>query len=416
MVNLRDKQHKIQIFKFGMYGFLKNLRFYEPYLLYYFTIISGLSLFQVGILYSIREIIIYLIEIPSGVIADRYGKKLELVFCFMFYILSFSIFFLATQFYLFIFGMVLFGLGEAFRSGTHKAMIMQYLDMHEIKDSKTKVYGGTRSMSMLGSMTMSLISIVFVIWLPEVRYLFLISIIPYALDLMLIVSYPKYLNYAESKKFIFKEFIQENIRSIKYSFQNRSVRKLLFEASTYQSSFKSIKDYIQPIILTMSMTVILFSKFTLDENLKIYIGIIYAFIYLVSSFASRNAYKVVEKYNTRKVLTETWLLTGIIMIILAFFLNSILVVFVIFVLLYIFLNIRRPLMVELVGNASEPSRRASVLSIESQMTSLLTAIAAPIIGFIADHSMRLLFIIVGIIMMMFYVYNLFFSIHKNNLK
>ena len=137
---------------------------------------------------------------------------------------------------------------------------------------------------------------------------------------------------------------------------------------------------------------------------------------MVSSFASRNAYKVVEKYNTRKVLTETWLLTGIIMIILAFFLNSIFVVFVIFVLLYIFLNIRRPLMVELVGNASEPSRRASVLSIESQMTSLLTAIAAPIIGFIADHSMRLLFIIVGIIMMMFYVYNLFFSIHKKQPK
>lgn len=71
-----SNQHRLQIIKFGMYGLLKNLRFFEPFLLLY-LIQSGLSLFQIGLLYSIREATMYIFEIPSGVIADRYGKKMN---------------------------------------------------------------------------------------------------------------------------------------------------------------------------------------------------------------------------------------------------------------------------------------------------------------------------------------------------
>ncbi|XFA99550.1 MFS transporter [Candidatus Izemoplasma sp. B36] len=403
---------RTQITKFGMYGFLKNLRFFEPYLLYYLTVISGLSLFQVGILYSIREIIIYVFEIPSGVIADKYGKKTELVFCFIFYIISFIVFFIATSYWMFIIAMILFGFGEAFRSGTHKAMIMQYLDKNEIRSSKSKIYGSTRSMSMLGSMTMSIISIIFIIWLPEVRYLFLISIIPYILDLLLIISYPKYLNDKTADRFELRDFLKENVKAVKYSFSDGKVRKLLFGASSYQAAFKSLKDYIQPIIITISMGVILFSNYSLDENLKIYVGVIYAVIYLVSSIASRNAHYVVEKFPNRTITNLMWLFTGLAMITLSFFLNNILVVFVIFLLFYVFLNIRRPLMVEQLGNATNPTKRASVLSVESQLTSLLVAVCAPIIGFIADRNMQLMFILVGSTMGIIYLYNMIFDKKK----
>ncbi|MBI9009853.1 MAG: MFS transporter [Tenericutes bacterium] len=399
-----EKQHKIQISKFGMYGFLKNLRFFEPYLLYYLTIISGLTLLQVGFLYSIREIIIYIFEIPSGVIADRFGKKTELVFCFMFYILSFILFYLASSYFMFILAMVSFGLGEAFRSGTHKAMIMQYLDLNKIDAPKSKIYGQTRSMSMIGSMTMSLISVVFIIWLPEVRILFLLSIIPYLLDMLLIISYPKYMNERRDEAFKLKPFLKENYRAVKYSLTDKKVRSLLVQASTYQAAFKSIKDYIQPIIITLTSTVILFSAFSLEENLEIYIGVIYAVIFLFSSVASRHAHIVVKKFKNKTIINLMWLFTGFVMIFLSFFLSNIYIIFTSFLIFYIFLNIRRPLMVELVGEATDKTKRASVLSVESQLTSLFVAIFAPIIGFIADRNMKLLFILVGIVMVLIYLF------------
>ena len=408
MAKLKD--FRLQIFKFEMYGFLKSLMFFEPYLIIYLTI-SGLTLFQVGLLIAIREIIIYLFEIPSGVIADMYGKKIELIMCFVFYILSFLLFFLASSFWLFAVAMMFFGLGDAFRSGTHKAMIMSFIDHNNIQATKTKVYGQTRAMSLIGSMVMSVVAIVFVIYLPEIKYLFLISIIPYLIDMLLIASYPNYLNEKRVEKFNFKEFIRQNVDSIKYTFKDRFVRRLVFDEALYQAGYKSIKDYVQPIVIALSISagLIAFSNFSQEENLKIYIGIIYAIIYLISSLASRYSYKVAKKVNHFNLANSMWFFSAMIALILSFFLDNIFIIFFSFILIYVFINLRKPVMIEEIGNASDKTKRASVLSIEAQLSSLLLVIFAPIIGALADYNMRLMFVVVGIIMFMIFLFNQFYN-------
>lgn len=399
---MNDKKHKKQIVKFGFYGLLKNLRFFEPYMIIFF-LISGLSLFHVGLLYSIREVIVYVFEIPSGVIADRYGKKTELYACFIFYIISFVIFFLGSTFFIFAIAMFFYALGEAFRSGTHKSIIMAYLDQEEIKDSKSKVYGTTRSYSLIGSTIMSLISIVFVLYLPEIRYLFLIAIIPYTLDLLLIMSYPDSLNERHDSNFNFKEFITHNIESIKYAFSHWKITGLLLNASSYQAGFKSIKDYIQPLIVSMALGFMVFDSLSEDEHSKIYIGVIYAVIYLTSAFASKQAHKIERIGSPKKIVQFMWLFSGVLLILLSAFTGSIVVVFLVFLFLYIFLNLRRPLMVERLGDTVESEKRASMLSVEAQTTSLMVAVFAPIIGLIADYSMPLLFSIVGYVMVLIFI-------------
>lgn len=402
------KVFRLQIFKFEMYGFLKNLRFFEPYLIIFLTERS-LNFFQIGLLISIREIIIYLFEVPSGVIADMYGKKVELTFCFIFYIISFIIFFFATNFWLFAMAMMLFGLGEAFRSGTHKSMIMSFLDHNNITDSKTKVYGQTRAMSLIGSMVMSIISVIFVISLPELKYLFLLTIIPYLLDMFLILSYPSYLNQRQVVKFNFIDFLKQNFTNIKYTFSTTNVRKLVFDESLYQAGFKSIKDYIQPIIITLSVGFIVFKGFTEQENLKIYLGVIYAVIYLISSLASRYTYKLARRVNHFKYVNAMWLITGLIALLLSLYLDNIFIIFGSFILIYIFLNLRKPVMVEEIGNETDKNKRATVLSVESQLTSLLLIFFAPLIGFLADRSMQLMFVFVGITMLGIYLFNRFYN-------
>ncbi len=63
----------LQIKKFCMYGFFKNLKFFEPYLII-FLISHQITLLQVGILIAIREVVVNLFEIPSGIIADFLGR------------------------------------------------------------------------------------------------------------------------------------------------------------------------------------------------------------------------------------------------------------------------------------------------------------------------------------------------------
>ena len=417
MAKLND--FKLQIFKFEMYGFLKNLRFFEPFLIIYLKEIGALSLFQIGLLISIREIIIYIFEIPSGVIADMYGKKAELIMCFVFYIASFGLFFLGGSvsvgtggaFGIFASAMILFGLGEAFRSGTHKSMIMRFLDYHDLKDSKTKIYGRTRAVSLIGSMVMSLVAILFVLWLPEIRYLFLVSIIPYLLDMLLIASYPKYLNERRVSTFNLKHFLKENIESIKYTFKAKSVRKLVIDEGLYQAGYKSIKDYIQPLVIALSISggLVAFGQFSLEQNKEIYIAIIYAIIYLISSFTSRYSYKVARKVNHFTLINGMWLLTSIIALLIGFFSNNLFVIFVGFILIYVFLNLRKPVMIEEIGNASDTTKRASVLSVEAQLASILLVIFAPIIGFLADQSYQLMFFVVSGMMLVIFLFNAIYN-------
>ncbi|MDA3932139.1 MAG: MFS transporter [Tenericutes bacterium] len=399
-------QHKGQMLKFGMYGFLKNLRFFEPFLILFFLEVGGLNLFQIGILISIREIIIYIVEIPSGVIADMYGKKTQLVMCFVFYIASFVIFFfggIAPTFWIFVIAMGLFGFGEAFRSGTHKAMIMQFLDVEEIEEPKSEVYGKTRSMSLIGSTIMSLISVVLILWLQgEYHYLFLVAIIPYSIDLLMILTYPKYMNKRKENEFKLKNFLKENWLSLKYVFQKKKVRGFVVDASAFQAGFKSVKDYIQPLVVSASVGFILFSQLDTEENEKVYIGVIYAIIYIISAIATRNAYKLEGKVDKVKTINLAWLLMGGVSLLLGFFTNSIVVIFVAFILMYIILNLRRPIMVQEIGDVTEEGRRASALSIQAQLTSLLLVIFAPLIGLLADYSLQLLFMIVGAVMIAIY--------------
>eukprot|EP01046_Picozoa_sp_COSAG06_P044938 COSAG06_NODE_6134_length_3091_cov_392.779937_4_plen_146_part_00 len=45
----------------------------------------------------------------------------------------------------------LYGLGEAMRSGTHKAMVLLWLQRHDLMRCKSYLYGRTRSWSLIGA-------------------------------------------------------------------------------------------------------------------------------------------------------------------------------------------------------------------------------------------------------------------------
>ena len=73
----KEYPRNLQYYKFCMYGFLKNLRFFDPFLILFF-INAGLSFLQIGTLYAIREISTNILEIPTGIAADSLaGQELS---------------------------------------------------------------------------------------------------------------------------------------------------------------------------------------------------------------------------------------------------------------------------------------------------------------------------------------------------
>lgn len=394
---------KRQMTKFGLYGLLKNLKFFDPFLVYYLWQ-SGLNLTQIGFLIAIREVMIYIFEIPSGVIADRFGKRNELIICFLFYIGAFIMFFIGGDFYIFVFAYILFGLGEAFRSGTHKAMIMDFLEYHEMKDDKAKVYGRTRSYSMIGSSISSLIAIGLVIYLPNINLLFLISIIPYILDLLLIMTYPDYLNQREESEFTIKSFIHAMFKLVYDTLLIKRTRSLLIDSSLYNAIFKTIKDYVQPILETLMVGIILFTILDQNENVEVLLGITYAVIFFFSSIASRYSYVFLKRFDRDVVLRFSWFISMSLYILVTLFTDSLYLVIVLFVMIYLVQNIRKPLMVSKIGDDTDKTSKASVLSVESQLTSVFIVVMAPSLGAIYDNfGPKYVFIVLAVISLMMFI-------------
>ena len=62
------------LFRFSLYGFLKNQQYYDPFLILAFRS-KGLSFTQIGLLIGFRELCINLMEVPTGAIADVAGRR-----------------------------------------------------------------------------------------------------------------------------------------------------------------------------------------------------------------------------------------------------------------------------------------------------------------------------------------------------
>jgi len=392
-----------QIWKFSFYGFLKNLKFFEPYLLIYLLSL-GMNLFNIGVLYAIREAIVYIFEVPSGIIADTYGKKKELMLCFTFYIISFVIFFFAVNFYMLAGAMIFFGLGEAFRSGTHKAMILTYLEQKEWFEHKTFVYGRTRSFSLIGSSISAFVSIVFVLSLPDLRWLFLICILPYILDFILIASYPDSLDERRESSISMKGFLMNGLNRLKSIRGNNTLLRVLLSSSLYDSIFKSIKDYIQPIMVSLVLTLGAVSMVELgqDDMVKVYLGIIYGVFYIFSSAASRNVYRLNNLASSGILMTRFFDIMGIaaLLLYLAIHNSLTLLVVLIFFILYLAKDARRPLFLDVCADNMNKDERATAMSVDSMLTAIFMVILAPLFGYIADQfSIATLFLFIGLLIL-----------------
>ncbi|MCK4420990.1 MFS transporter [candidate division WOR-3 bacterium] len=392
------------IWKFSTYGFLKNLRFFEPFLLLFF-LSRGLSFLQIGFLISIREIFVNLLEIPTGALADIYGKKKAMIWCFISYIVSFLIFYLGHSFIIFSLAMLFFALGETLRTGTHKAIIFDYLERRQMADQKVKIYGITRSYSKLGSALSSLIAAGLIFFRGAYGIIFLASMIPYFMDLLLMFTYPEDVITPHTGRFLFemKRHLKETLLSFK-SLKNLTVG--ILNVSLYGAFFKISKDYLQPILNLWALTLPIFIGYSSEKRSALVIGVVYFFIYIFASTASRNANRLKNLFGSGTEAMNVFYIINLVSFLLIGILNlykfTIPVIFL-FLVLYFLRNARKPMMIGYIANIAIPSQRATVLSMENQLLSLLSLFIAPILGFLADtFGIAIVFLFSGFMLLIGY--------------
>lgn len=400
-----------QYFKFCFYGFLKNLRFFDAFFIL-FLVEKGLPYTQIGILYAVREIIINLFEIPSGIIADTYGRKSSLIGSFFVYIISFYVFYLSNDFWLFMIAFILYGIADAFRSGTHKGMIMDYLKLNNWEKQKINYYGHTRSWSQKGSAISSLIAGLIVFSSGKYQNIFLYSIIPYLLNLLLIISYPKELNRSfELINLKSSIGIRLTIKSFLKIIKQPNVLKLINTSAIHTAYLRAVKDYIQPLMVNVAFIIPIMLTFETEKKNGIIIGMIYFIIYLATSRASQISSKIAAK--NKQNISYTTLLFGFIFGIICgvFYIYDLWIISLIaFVGIYIVENIRKPILTGFIADNVPNEILTSVISAQSLLRTIITATLALVFGIIADnYGIGVSFMVVSVFLALFtiliHIYN-----------
>jgi MFS family permease len=308
---------------------------------------------------------------------------------FLSYILSFLILFIFEEFWILAFAMLLFASGEAFRSGTHKALILEYLKINRISDLKVAYYGLTRSASQLGSALNALIAAGLVFYSGAYRIMFLASVLPYALDLINLIFYPAELDgeiTRRDRQDIWAS-LKDTLKRFLVIFRDQYQLRTLLNSASYMGMFKTSKDYLQPVLAAWVLAAAFFPGLEATRREAVVIGLVYFGIYLLTSLASRYAVSISDRFSSLAKAVNITFLAGIGLLLAAGILTYLemeVLAVVCFIGMFLINNIRRPINVGLISDQISTRIMASGLSAESQLTSLFTAIFAPLLGYLVD--------------------------------
>jgi hypothetical protein len=167
-------------------------------------------------------------------------------------------------------------------------------------------------------------------------------------------------------------------------------RKPLLSAAAFQAVFATLKHYIQPIMVINGANSL--ARWGISEEsrpacTKVIIGVLYATFYLCSAVGTRNSHKLKCVFTSDKMAMDV-LFNLMLLVVLAtglsVYLGAIAATLPLYLVLYVVQNLWKPWSLAAVSDLMGKKRRATVLSVESLLESVLAFMLAPLVGYVAE--------------------------------
>lgn len=341
-----------------------------------------LTLTEVMLLQSIYSLSLALFEIPSGYIADVFGRKKSIVLGTILSFIGYLFFSFFDGFYTFAIAQALVGIAGSLISGSDSALIYDTLLETGNENTYTKIEGKNYAIGNFSEATAGIIGgflAVSSIYLPV-----------YIQTTILFLSIPIAVTLVEPKRNI-KNKLNQSFKAILEVVQfaivdNIKIRWLIIYSSAMGLATLSTAWLAQPFFKEVGVPLV-------------YFGILWAGLNIATGLTSINAHQFDKKGNTHKVLILLSL--AIITLFVTLGMNITIYGLIIIMFIYLLRGIATPMLKNAININTTSDRRATVLSIRSFIIRISFAICAPILGYLADNyslsiSFYLLAMIVGL--------------------
>ncbi len=138
-----------------LYSFLMDFSLTAPIWVLYLRDVRGLSLAQITLLEVPLFLLIVFAEVPTGAVADRFGRRVSLMLASGILALAVFVYGIATSYLVILTSNVVWGLAFTFRSGADTAFLYDSLKQAGCEDDFQRINGrlwALRSAAMLGGL------------------------------------------------------------------------------------------------------------------------------------------------------------------------------------------------------------------------------------------------------------------------
>lgn len=387
--------NKVQsnIWKYYLASTLAYFAFFTP-ILQLFYLDNKLTITQIALLGVTWGVVRIILEIPSGVLADKWGRKKIFAISSFFAILQVLTLIYAAGFWHFFIASIFFGISFSFLSGTNTSFFYDTLKQIKREHEFEKLWARQEIYQ----------QIALVIAFLSSGFLYKFSrLLPFQLSLIfLIVSLIVVLTFKEPK--YHKQIKEVNVfihfvDSMKFIFKNRSLRNVLIFSVIFCIGSDLSYYYGQIYLKQLALPVVLF-------------GIVYTLKSLLcATFANVTPF-IRKKINYQGIFAlQIVLITGLLYIMV--FTNNYFVGAVCFASLAIPYGLFTISKDSYIHSHTKSHRRATVDSMISFVIAVVILILEPATGYLADlYSMKFPFLLVAVLLSVYSVYFLVYGRKK----
>lgn len=349
--------------KFYLFSFLRELLFIIPVIVLFWQE-NGLSLTKIMVLQAIYTLSIAIFEVPTGVFADKIGRKQSIAIGAFVLFLAAVVYSFGHNFGQFVIAEVIWGLGITFTSGADSAFVYDTLKQSKKENNFKKIWGNSKSLEYFAAGTAAIIGGFIATYSLRLNWVLVAIVMLLLFFVSLSFHEPKHY-----KKLKQKNYWSHTIECFRESFTNKNLLFLLLFGSLLSTMWGIALWFYQPYMKQSGLAVA-------------YFGLVWASFSIFSITGSKYAHKIEEKLKEKLSL---WL------IIIANILSLIFMSywFVVFGFSFIFIQqfirgFANPVLQDYTNKHLTSEKRATLLSIQNLSGKLMFSIFGPLYGYFAD--------------------------------
>ena len=379
---------KGQIHKYYLYSFFSSFHFFSGVLIPFFVGFGHLTQFQIQTLQAWFSLWVFLLEVPTGAVADKFGRKFSIGLGSLVWGLGVLIYGSFGSFYVFMLGEFLLAVGLALQSGADEALLYDHLK-EEGKEGEAKmVFGRARSFELLGiALSAPIGSFIAARFGVNVPMQFTACSMLLTFIFALSLKEPKMRSVSESKRYL--SIVKNGFSFVK---NHPLIKVIALDSILVASASYFVLWTYQRLLGLMSVPVIWFGFFHLFLT--------------INQILVNNTYHHLEKFvgGTLGYLRTTAFLVGLSFILVGVFPNLFTVS--LFILLAGGFGLTRLTYVSAHLNKLIPSQeRATVLSSVSMFRRFFLIFLNPLVGYSIDRSLNLTLIGLSVIPLSLFLFS-----------